>query len=433
MLQTPSASIPTRSPQDHARRMRLLQQDVIPQARIPRLEIEIALGRARRFVAPRIAALPSAVLRSICRAMKLSFGRQFASQPYPIRGGLGMAHVHRPLQGQTNLAKHRPVVPEVAFAPPEHGMLNTFLCLPVPGLFTPKGTVLVAPRLHEPQKIVIRYVVIVDSELVDRDFVRPKFVVPPELIAMNAFQSQDRRTRRNINQMRLNAMRLYRGNLGYANLSVTWQPVQHVRQRLRMHQPVFDGHFQHSDQLRVPFLGPLQGVLNGMVQLIPQAPVIALDLFARLPIRRRIRRQSPIHRVNAKPNQVIECPLKGLQSESALGQQIPVKRLYMSHIEYDAVSLGNWPVIHGLLAHHAKYVVGARAGVEQSGVKVVPDADSSSESSHGVFPFSWMQLPREGCAKIQRWVARWIKMVAPRFAAVNRNEYETGAFRYEYD
>jgi len=66
-------------------------------------------------------------------------------------------------------------------------------------------------------------------------------------------------------------------------------------------------------------------------------------------------------------------------------------------------------------------------------MKVVPDADSGGKCSHGVFPFSWMQLPREGCAKIQRWGASWIKMVAPGFVAVNRNEYETGAFRQEHD
>jgi hypothetical protein len=44
--------------------------------------------------------------------------------------------------------------------------------------------------------------------------------------------------------------------------------------------------------------------------------------------------------------------------------------------------------------------------------------------------------PSLGCSfhakdapKIQRWVARWIKMVAPGFVAVNRNDYETGVFR----
>src|SRR5258708_21633488 len=49
------------------------------------------------------------------------------------------------------------------------------------------------------------------------------------------------------------------------------------------------------------------------------------------------------------------------------------------------------------------------------------------------FPFSWMQLPREGCAKLQRRKARWIKMVPPEFVAVNRNEYENRALPREYD
>jgi hypothetical protein len=39
-----------------------------------------------------------------------------------------------------------------------------------------------------------------------------------------------------------------------------------------------------------------------------------------------------------------------------------------------------------------------------------------------------MQLPREGCAKIQRTEAWCIMMVAPGFAAVNRNEYENCTF-----
>src|SRR5260370_36486218 len=34
-------------------------------------------------------------------------------------------------------------------------------------------------------------------------------------------------------------------------------------------------------------------------------------------------------------------------------------------------------------------------------MKVVADADGCGECSHGVFPFSWMQLPREGCVKIR--------------------------------
>src|SRR5467141_491586 len=154
---------------------------------IPRFEIEIPPGRARRFLAPRISALPRAVGRSIRGAMKLRFGRQFASQPLRIRVGLGVAHVYRPLLRQTNFAKHRAINPQVALAPPEHRMLDAFLRLPRPGFLAPQRAVLVAASLHEPRKIVIRHIVVVYGELIHRDFVRVKLVVPPEFLVLNAF------------------------------------------------------------------------------------------------------------------------------------------------------------------------------------------------------------------------------------------------------
>ena len=77
-----------------------------------------------------------------------------------------------------------------------------------------------------------------------------------------------------------------------------------------MHQPMFDGHFQHGDQLRMAFFGPRQGMLDGVVQFIAQTTVVALHFLARRPILRSIRWQSPIDGVNAKRKQVIECALK---------------------------------------------------------------------------------------------------------------------------
>src|SRR5260370_20458614 len=126
------------------------------------------------------------------------------------------------------------------------------------------------------------------------------------------------------------------------------------------------------------------GTRNRPVQLMAQTPVVALDFFASRPIRRTIRRQSPIHRVNAKRKQLVEGPLKRPQPKRALRQQIPIKRFNVPHIEDNAVSLGDRPVVNGFFAHHAEYLVGARASVKQSGVKVVPDADSRGKCSHGV-------------------------------------------------
>src|SRR6266699_1144971 len=153
---------------------------------IPRFEIEVSSGRARPFFTPGIAALSRALWRPIGGPVKLRFRRQFAAQPLRIRSGLGMTHINRPFLRQTNLSKHRSVNPEIALAPPEHGMLDAFLRFPGPGFVTPKRAVPIASGLHKPQKIVIRYIVIVDRELVHNGFVRPKFVVPPEFIAVNA-------------------------------------------------------------------------------------------------------------------------------------------------------------------------------------------------------------------------------------------------------
>ncbi len=85
---------------------------------------------------------------------------------------------------------------------------------------------------------------------------------------------------------------------------------------------------------------------------------------------------------------MVERPLKRPQPERALRQQIPVKRLDMSHVENNPVSLGDWPVVESLFANHAEYFIGARASVQHSAMKVVPDADSCGESSHGVLPLA---------------------------------------------
>src|SRR5260370_366018 len=203
---------------------------------------------------------PRAAGRAMRGAMNLCFGGQFVSQPLRIRGGLGVAHIYRPFLRQTNLAKHRVINPQVALAPPEHRMLDAFLGLPGPGFLTPKRAVLVAPRLYKPQKIVVRYVVVVDGELAHLDFMRAKFVVPTEFISVTPLQSQHTLPARHLHQMRLHPERFPRRSLGTASLPGARQSVQHVRERLRMHQPVLDRHFHHRDQLQMPFPGPFHAM-----------------------------------------------------------------------------------------------------------------------------------------------------------------------------
>src|SRR5260370_42379202 len=60
---------------------------------IPRFEIEVSPGCARRFLAPGIAAFPPAVGRALPGAVKLCFGRPFACPPLHIRGVPGLAPI----------------------------------------------------------------------------------------------------------------------------------------------------------------------------------------------------------------------------------------------------------------------------------------------------------------------------------------------------
>ena len=89
----------------------------------------------------------------------------------------------------------------------------------------------------------------------------------------------------------------------------------------------------------------------------------------------------------------------------------------MPHIEDNTVSLGYRPFVNGLVANHAEYLVGSPAGVKQSGVKVVTDADSGSRRPHGVLPLlldaaSTRRMRQNSAVRISR-EARCIKMFAP--------------------
>ena len=82
--------------------------------------------------------------------------------------------------------------------------------------------------------------------------------------------------------------------------------MQHVRECLRVHQSVFNGHFQHGNQVGMAFFRPRQSVFDGSVQLVPQPTVVALHFFTRRPILWPVVGQSPTHGVDSKRKKVIE-------------------------------------------------------------------------------------------------------------------------------
>src|SRR5258707_2541303 len=128
----------------------------------------------------------------------------------------------------------------------------------------------------------------------------------------------------------------------------------------------------------MPFGRLRQRPSNLAVQLTTKPCIVAIDFLARRPIGGLVGRQAAPHRINTKSEKLVERFMKPAQSESAVRQQIPVKGLYVSGIEHDAMAFGEGPVVYGLVANDLEDLVGTLASVIQARLQVVADADSAA-------------------------------------------------------
>ncbi len=88
------------------------------------------------------------------------------------------------------------------------------------------------------------------------------------------------------------------------------------------------------------------------------------DGIQRRPVRRHISWQSAANRIDAERKQPIKTRIDALHSEDAAVQKIPIKRLQMSDIKNDAVTLGDGPVIQRIGTHHSEEGVTAASRVQ---------------------------------------------------------------------
>ena len=80
------------------------------------------------------------------------------------------------------------------------------------------------------------------------------FVIPAKQVGMTARQSESRRSRRNLDHAWLNRRHDQVRHMRFGDFVIEWQLVQHVGQRLRVHQAMFDRNIQQL--VRVNFLLP---------------------------------------------------------------------------------------------------------------------------------------------------------------------------------
>src|SRR5437016_14059631 len=98
------------------------------------------------------------------------------------------------------LTEHRAKLPEIAFIPPEHWMLNILFGFPGPALRGPKRADVVPAPLHKAQEVVVRDIMAVDGELGNGNLACGKFVTPAKFLLARLANPQGAAARRKFYQ-----------------------------------------------------------------------------------------------------------------------------------------------------------------------------------------------------------------------------------------
>src|SRR5271168_268503 len=122
---------------------------------------------------------------------------------------------------------------------------------------------------------------------------------------------------------------------------------------------------------RVLLFGAGAGQL--VVQRSSHSGYVTPHLAQRRPVGGLIARQSAAYGIDAKSKQTVECRMRLLtvtltldlilNAKEVLGEQVPVERLEVSHIEDDAMTFRDGPLIEGFGTNQAEKLIASAAGV----------------------------------------------------------------------
>ena len=180
------------------------------------------------------------------------------------------------------------------------------LRLPLPVGFTPQGLHSRSPRHHELEIFAVGDFVLIDGEGGHFDGVCFVLVVPAEHVRLTARQTERRVARRNLDHARCNRRTT---NSGATRLPSTFwskrQLVQHVRQRFRMHQAVFDGHIQQLAR-GMPGLVMQRRRSQTLIERLPDLLHVSRTWSSEGQSDGWSDRQTAVDRIDAEGKQVVE-------------------------------------------------------------------------------------------------------------------------------
>jgi hypothetical protein len=131
------------------------------------------------------------------------------------------------------------------------------------------------------------------------------------------------------------------------------QMVQHVGEGFGVHQAMFDGHVQQ-------FLRDIAGSPSqARIQIAAHTRIVTPHLFGGRPIRGLVRGQIGRIRIDAKRKQPVEPGMKCRHIQRA-AQQVPIERLQMAEVEYDAMPFRNGALVQRRRIDQIEEAVGLR-------------------------------------------------------------------------
>src|SRR5262245_35292526 len=108
--------------------------------------------------------------------------------------------------------------------------------------------------------------------------------------------------RGNVNHFRRPMSGCLNLRLRFSNFRFEWQLVKHVRQRLDMHQSVFDGRIEEK--------GTAPGSFQSSVQPLANSRSIAINFKGGRPVRGNVRRKSAVNWIDSECEQLIQDGIK---------------------------------------------------------------------------------------------------------------------------
>jgi hypothetical protein len=138
--------------------------------------------------------------------------------------------------------------------------------------------------------------------------------------------------------------------------------VKDVRERFRMHQPVFDGHVQQL----------IRDFAEQIVNDLTCAQIVSMHFGDTGPSRGRIIRQLAGRRIDPEREQPVKFGMESTLSEPIPCDQIPVEGFHVSQVEDDSMPLRDAAIVEGIRAHQLKETVRDTAGFTESLAKLGP-------------------------------------------------------------